>query len=412
MVSAPNQWTNDPLPDALYQALCEVLSRFRAITVEQAKWRSLKDNDFDLVATVSWRERRAHSKHNSYRFVRRHIVFFMRPQSGLPSFQVNPIGGVIGGFLLKIVRMIGFGSLELKYANRPRLHERYVIHSFTATSARAFISDDALDALEKTKDLRIAADHRGIAVIRDGSRGSPASLDTLLAEASSIVDPLLSDPKRAQHAADAAAGTYAQEASRAMSNMKGVAGKLIKSYVVTREMTEALRREEPPRRVPKAIRKRAYGSTFIGMGIGILLMIVGGPVSSMSLIAELSGKSGVPWTNYVFFIFPLVGFLVFFFSTRKRLRHRRLLRYGRVLGADIDAINNTNVTINNKSIYEIVFSVKRGEYAQRTVRVGPAARRVAQHMKEKNERTWVLADHRSSKHTLWVDGWALENIPD
>ena len=85
-------------PDALYQALCEVLSQPRAITIEQAKWRPLEnDNDFDLVATVSWREHRVHSKHNSSRFVRRHIVFFMRPQSGLPSFQVNPIGGVFGG---------------------------------------------------------------------------------------------------------------------------------------------------------------------------------------------------------------------------------------------------------------------------------------------------------------------------
>lgn len=119
--------------------------------------------------------------------------------------------------------------------------------------------------------------------------------------------------------------------------------------------------------MPKAIRKRAYGSTFVGIAVGILLMVIGGHISTVSLLLEIARKNEVPWTNYVFFIIPLVGFLVLFFSTRKRLRHRRLLRHGRVLGADIDAINNTNVTINNKTIFEIVFSVKRGEYAQRTV---------------------------------------------
>lgn len=134
-------------------------------------------------------------------------------------------------------------------------------------------------------------------------------------------------------------------------------------------------------------------------------MVIGGHISTMSLLLEIARKNEVPWTNYVFFIIPLVGFLVLFFSTRKRLRHRRLLRHGRVLGADIDAINNTNVTINNKTIFEIIFSVKRGEYAQRTVGVGPTARRVAQHMKQKtNEHGFSQTTAAASTHFVLTAG--------
>lgn len=375
----------------------------------------------EVLADVAWRERSsgsggsgrgASSPPRSWT-VRRTILFFDRPDHGLPEFELVPrrtLGDRIGATAL---RLLGVPTLEIE--DHAEFASRYTIVTANAESVRALLTRSTLDASALVGDLRVKVARDGFVVHRavgsswsDG-RDRDERLDEdgrrrFVEDALDACRGFTDDAQAARRAADAVEGSYADEAKRTFERQGGLLGRTIRRMLVTRDMADSIREQVPPRvEVPGPIARRAWtGTTFPilvlgGLAAGFLAM-------GAALLTKSAPGGDDRVVGAVFGGLGLVGAVIDVFIVRHRWRRQRLVRRGVVVEGVVTKVERTNTTVNNDRIHRVHFGID-GEGDPVLVKVGSAEAAIAQRLQKRGARTWILRDPDVPARALWIEGW-------
>ena len=345
--------------------------------------------------------------------VRRTILLFARPDHGLPEFELVPrrtLGDRIGATAL---RLLGVPTLEIE--DHPEFASRYTIVTANAESVRALLTRSTLDAFALVGDLRVKVARDGIVAHRalgsswsDGrdrderldDDGRRRFVEDALAACRGFTD----DPHAAHRAAEAVEGSYAAEAKQTFERPGGLLGRTIRRLLVTRDMTDSIREQVPPRvEIPPPIARRAWrGTTFPilvlgGLAAGFLAM-------GAALLTKSAPDGDDRVVGAVFGGLGLVGAVIEGFIVRHRWRRQRLVRRGVVVEGVVTKVERTNTTVNNDRIHRVHFALD-GDADPVAVKVGSTEAAVASRLQKRGTRTWVLRDPDVPARALWIEGW-------
>ena len=230
---------------------------------------------YDIFGHVSWEVRSTDRKKWTYR-LHRTFVFFYRPRTTLPEAMVYSQSTIVSNLLGPFTRLLGMPRCQL--AGEDQFNSRYDISTMTPDSLCALLTRQAIDSLVTVQDAVIIIKPRGVLFMRHqgavthsstkigpfGSRKvhnadqriTGNNLQPFLNDATTACASFANDPDAGRRAADAAEGTFAEEAVRNVTARGGFIGKVIKKHLVTRQMLETLRNQPIPRSgIPEPIRK-------------------------------------------------------------------------------------------------------------------------------------------------------------
>ena len=381
------------------------------------------DRGREVLVDVAWREQSSGSGGSGHGAsspprswtVRRTILFFDRPEHGLPEFELVPrrtLGDRIGATAL---RLLGVPTLEIE--DHPEFASRYTIVTANAESVRALLTRTMPDAFALVGDLRVKVVRDGIVVHRaigsswsDG-RDRDERLDEdgrrrFVEDALDACRGFTDDPQAARRAADAVKGSYAAEATETFERQGGLLGRAIRRLLVTRDMADSIREQVPPRvEVPGPIARRAWrGTTFPILVLGGLA--AGFIAMGAALLTRSATGGDDRIVGAVFGGVGLVPALIAGFILRHRWRRQRLVRRGVVVEGVVKKVERTNTTVNNDRIHRVHFAID-GEGDPVLVKVGSAEAAIARRLQKRGTRTWILRDPDVPARAVWIEGWVI-----
>lgn len=409
-----------PIPPAALAEL-EALIDETAVSFDRTLVRE-HDRGCDVIADASWTEftSGSGSRGGSSRRIRRTIVLLHRPDATLPEFQILPKSGFGGGMLAAASRVLGLPTLDLD--DEPEVASRYAVMTVNANSVRTLLLRPSLDALTVVSDLNLKFGARGVLAWRGAGglqstdRDRDDRLDEegrrlLLEDAVAVCGPIVDDPEVSRRAADAVEGTYAEEAARNIAGAGGIVGRLLSRTLITREMTDSIREQRPPRSgIPAPIAMKAWrGTTFPllvvgGLGLGFSTMAV-----MLLFFAPGSGDERI--AGAVFGGVGVLALVATFFVVRHRWTRIRIVRRGHVVEGSITRVERTDTAVNGDTVHRIHLALD-GREDPTVAKAGTAAANSARRMLDRGARTWALVDPADPRRCLWIEGWSIESIGD
>jgi|GEM_PF-1018666 len=375
----------------------------------------------EVLVDVAWREQssgsggsgRGASVPPRSSIVRQTILFFDRPDHGLPEFELVPRRTLGDRISAAALRLLGVPTLEID--DHPEFASRFTIVTANAGSVRALLTRSTLDAFALVGDLRVKVARDGIVAHRaigsswsDGrdrderldEDGRRQFVEDALAACRGFVD----DPQAARRAAEAVKGSYAAEAKDTFGRQGGLLGRAIRRLLITRDMADSIREQLPPRvDVPGPIARRAWrGTTFPMLVLGGLA--AGFIAMGAALLTQSAPGGDDRIVGAIFGALGLVAAVIDVFVARHRWRRQRLVQRGVVVEGVVTKVERTNTTVNNDRIHRVHFAVDR-DAEPVAVKVGSSEAAVARRLQKRGLRTWVLQDPDVPARGLWIEGW-------
>ena len=378
----------------------------------------------DVLGDASWTEfpSGGSGSHGRVAYtVHRTFAFFHRPDTTLPEFTIQARRGIAGKYLFgPLSRMMGMPSFTMD--DSPEFNEKFTVMTSNSESVRALLGQDFITAMVAIEDIDVTFVSRGVLVHRHprpyrsstlarndhDERLEGSERRRFIDEAVIAASPVVDDPEAGRRAADAVAGSYAEESLDALKAQGGMVGRAVAKMVVTAEMLEEIRTQSPPRRViPGPVRRRAWaGWTFPF----VILACIALAAIAIGLVVLFGSSSGGMW-----WVLELVGLLfagIAGYVGYSRHTLKRIVISGVVMPGRITSVEKTTTSVNDDVIHEITILPSAEESAQVVVKAGSVPAKAARRMMERDQETWILADPKKPTRGLWPAGWTVEALMD
>lgn len=358
-----------------------------------------KDFDETHVIIADVKIKHSSQSSDSDHYTQQTIAFIESDEFSLPTFTLQPTR-MLSNLLAKMA-----GVKDINFETHQEFSDKYLLSGHFEGRIRTFFDDPLLDFFSNEKGWQVEAKSNRLMIYKPNyhptGEAAKQFMDDALVIFGAIRNRALEMPTPTEEES-----SQPMSAREAAEQIGGLAGRMIRSQLVTRGDVQQLIGEPAPRnRIPDAIRRTKLGLPFLAI-FGLAFTAFGSLFATIALLSEENAKKGDQWMFVLMgSIFVMIGLPILIGSVTSRFRTAGLLRRGKVATGEILEVHRTGTTVNNERRYLIeIRYVGNGESITRKFAAYGAAVEHARQLKESGDTVHVLYSDQKPQRAMWAEG--------
>lgn len=290
--------------------------------------------------------------------VRQTVIYLEDDNLDIPEFALWPhFKGVAGKLFASLGNMV-----DINFTESQQFSNEYHLFGWNEAAIRQLFSPEVRQRLSIEKGWSLRGKHGRLAVFQQAKTIYDGELEAFLVSAAQIMLTIQESGRQLENSPELRRDSNVDDLIATSKKMGGIQGQAIeravKRLAVDRNAVEEFLRQPLPRsNVPQGLQRQIVGETKMVLMLGVALLCFGLLVPFLIFFA-LSGDDrwfAIP----VGAVFLVAGTLTLALTIVLSGRKARILKEGSVVSGKITKVRPTNVEINGRRRYEVVFEVAR-----------------------------------------------------
>jgi hypothetical protein len=324
------------------------------------------------------------------------------PELNLPEFSLQP---PIGGLLGKLVfGMVGMNAMQ--FQDSPEFSEKYHLLGWNESAVRMLFTKELRDQLVELDGWSARGRGPLLVVFRAGEVCGESERPKFTDASLRILTLFQHGEETLDDHPEVRRETSVQDVYDKAAKMGGIQGSLVRSAlnrlsISSGDLEAFLNQPKPRSNIPRGLKRQVIGETVFLTIFGLMFLVLG---LAVPLPILLTAEDNERWIAIPFLIlFPLIGGLVTFFSTRHRWRKKRLLQHGNLVDGKIKEVKRTEVEVNGARRYRVEIEYEQNGTRQAGIMNLYRNVEAARAFKASGQSVRVLVDPNKPDHVLCVD---------